>query len=1094
MSEPSFQSFSAHLAHLPEAERADVKKAYDFAVQSHSGQKREDDSPYVSHVIEVAAVLAKWEADRDTIIAALLHDVIEDTKVQKRDILEKFGRRVALLVDGITKFTQADLSPTLPLNRKVETLRKLFDVMRVDMRCVLIKLADRYHNVQSISVLPGSRPRRIAEETLSVYYKIASHLGMRELRHVFAEECVPYAFDSGPEDKAERDRLYEESKALLPQFESALENERARVIAMEIEPRNLLQFHLRREEKDGKALLLDATLLSVVVKSEEDCYHMLKVFHTVFRPVTGTFRDFIAAPSEAGYQSLHTVVMLPEGGTMEVRIRTSEMARQAAKGVILWLYGNTQNIPPTFSWLRRSKELDLKTRDSSGAFWEALEADILRETVSIVVDRVRLSIPRGSTVLDAAYALYDSRAGFLKSATVAGRQEGLATMLKEDDALHLTFDEKEQVGSDWLQMVSTTHARLLIVDVLKKMDRSEKVALGRRLLQKELDHYGKGFVSDLTRGQHQYVAAEFRRAGFDDVLAMVGEGVIRARDMLFALFPEKGSADHKTGRYSFRLHLNAMARSGEDILSLLNAVIRTTNVTIERTMVKSGGTKGVVDIMLIGSAADRIEYADFVELLDRQEWISQFRTLISRYQKALLLGSFFFAFLLIGLDILFLPYYRGLIAHHALVPEFVIQTLPLIPILVVNYYLLQLLRHYVVRMRSESWFLGVGLFLNIVGLGLLVVRLILLSATFSIYPLIAIFTIFLLYLGYKFFQTDSLFSDVDKHRLRPIADSQWSTMRHDKVVGYVIRFLAVIIWGVDVIYIKYTPVNLVSPFLRTFLLSLGVLGLSAVILALKALSKGVRDVFRPLKTERFFLLLVFGQVGYMYLQNASLLYTTGTNLLLFHNFGPLLGLLIAAAFWRREIAYLKEPATMFWIFILAMTAGIGGSILVYNTVQTAGSHSIVGDGLALLATLFDVLLVVGQIEYVKKFRNVDPALLNTYIFSCVLFFSAPVVIGAYFLQIADFFRGLSPLTILLGMGIGLFIGTGQMLNYVAFKRIDGYLAYIMFNLSFVIAFTIETFVIRSVHPTTLLLISAALIIGSTAMAELINSRAQKKGL
>ena len=186
MSVTDFHALAPHLLHLSEGEKADVRRAYEFAVLVHKDQRREDGSPYVTHVIAVAATVASWHADRDTIIAALLHDVLEDTATRRHEIAHQFGRRVAMLVESVTKFTLADLSPDLPLDRKIETLRKLFDVMRHDMRSVLIKLADRLHNVLTIDALPEERRRRFAEETLDVYHKIALHLGMRALRHQYA--------------------------------------------------------------------------------------------------------------------------------------------------------------------------------------------------------------------------------------------------------------------------------------------------------------------------------------------------------------------------------------------------------------------------------------------------------------------------------------------------------------------------------------------------------------------------------------------------------------------------------------------------------------------------------------------------------------------------------------------------------------------------------------------------------------------------------------------------------------------------------------------------------------------------------------------
>lgn len=1099
MQQPDFRRLAAALKHLSPGEVADVRRAFDFAVQAHAPQKREDGSPYVLHPIAVAEIVAGWKADRDTVIAALLHDVLEDTDVTKEQMVERFGRHASLLVEGITKFSQADLSPDLPLDRKIETLRKLFDVMRLDMRSIVIKLADRLHNVQTIDSLPTpERRRRFAIETLTVYYKIAFHLGMREMRRTFAEYCVPHAFDVGPSERTERNRLCHQAESIPLMLERELIKKEGedRVLQVFLQPRNLFIFHQRVEERGGAALLQDAFSISIIVRSEEDCYHLLKTLHTLYRPQSAQFRDFIAAPSDAGYQSLHTFVTLPDGSVIEVRIRTPEMYEQAMHGVTTLLFQNAGILPPTFAWLKRSASLDLQTRDSSSAFWEALESDILRETISVTVDKQRLSLPKGATALDSAYALYDERAGTVKLLTVNGRPISGAEILREDDEVHLTFDASPQVAFDWLQMVSTRHARLLIVDVLKKSDKSDKLALGATLLQKELDHYNKGLLSELSRAQCQHVAEHFRRESFDQVLSMIGEGVLRARDIVFFMFPEGNQAklagNKKRGVYPFRLTITAAEHPGQDVLSQFHGIVRMSEATVKSVSVEPTADHGM-EISVSGQTQDRLQFADFIELLERQEWISGVQTLLPARQKAFMLGAFLLSSLVVLADIILFPRYQQIIGQLSWLPSVFVQILPLIPILILNYYLLRLLRHYVVRMRTDRWFLGVALLLNIVGLVLLVLRMTLLQkATSSLLPLIAIFAAFLGYVTYRFFQTDALFAAYDQKKLHPISTTEWQGIKSRKVVGYGIRLLAVLVWGLEPIYIRYTPVNALAPSLRTFLLGIGVLLPSFVMYSCRYLVQHKKIPKFSINYNGAFLALIIGQVGHMYFKNASLMYTSGTNLLLFNNFSPLLGLIVAAFFWRKEIPYLKQPRNMLIVFLLGVLGGLGSSLLVYNESQLTLSYSVLGDIFAMISMFFDLLLVIGQIQYLKSFPKTDGMLLNIHIFFFLLLGTAPVIaLSPLFHE--NILQALTPTTLFLGLGIGLFVGIGQFLNYEAFKRIDGYLAYMMFNLSVLITFVIEAFVIHSVEPTVLLIISGLLIIGASVTAEIVNSRCQRSG-
>lgn len=1099
MQQPDFSTLLSKLSHLPEGEISDVREAFDFAVSAHAHQTREDGSPYVLHVIAVAETLAGWKADRDTVIAALLHDVLEDTEIRKDEITEKFGRRVALLVESVTKFTQADLSPDLPLDRKVETLRKLFDVMRYDMRSILIKLADRLHNVLTIDALPTTdRRRRFALETLNIYHKIALHLGMREVRHVFAEHCVPDAYDDGIGALAERDRSYEEASHLRGVIERDFLHTQASttVLSVRIEPRNLLTFYDRRKARGGVSVPLDAFIVSISVATEDECYRMLRLLHTLYRPVSGQFRDYIAAPSDAGYQSLHTIVTLADGRAVEVRIRTPEMHDQAMRGITLWLFSG-QRVPPTFTWLKRTESLDLKTRESSSAFWEALQTDVLSETISVIVDKRRMSIPKGSTILDAGYAAYDDRAGFVRSATIGGVQQALATILKEDQDVHLTFDTKEQVGFEWLQMISTQHARMHIVDVLKMTSKIDKQTLGASLLQKELDHYSRGHLSELSKHQCQQCAKHFRRETFSDVLSMIGEGVIRARDVVFFLFPDQNLhfvTGQKRGRYTFRLHIVATEHTGQDVLSLLHGVIRTTDVIVTKSVIRSRTQRGIVDIVLSGSADDRLQFADFIDLLERQEWASSVQTMISRPQKFFLVLSSFIALFVVALDIAFLPSFQAFVDRQTVLPSMLLQAVPLLPILVVNYILLHLLRHYIVRMRTERWFLGMGLLLNVIGLVLLIVRIFMVGIEHgSLLPLIAVFTISLLYMGYRFFQADMLFAPTVDADIQP--EQVKKSVRYitrDKVIGYSIRLCAVVVWGLLPIYIRYTPVLTVPPILRLFLMGVGVFVPFSMALIIRSLVTTRRFPSFYLPYNPAFLIMVLGQVVFAYLENVSLLYTSGTNFLLFNNFSPVLGLFLAVLFWRQDVPYLRKPQTMLWIFMLAFLCALGSGLLIYSNAtdssNTLHPNIFIGDFLALLSTFFDVLGTVGQIQYIRHCSKANGLLLNIHLFFYFLLVSLPIlVIGTMIGFVTPFSY---PLFLwILGIGIGVIFGCGMLLNLEAFKRIDGYIAYMLFNLSVVVTFAFEAFIFHSVSLTLQLCISALLIIGASVAAEYLNSRA-----
>ncbi|MBP9773696.1 MAG: HD domain-containing protein [Candidatus Peribacteraceae bacterium] len=1096
-------SLRAAIGYLQQNDIDRVQRAFDLAVTAHEGQKRGDGTPYVTHVIAVAEIIAGWQGDSDTLCAALLHDTLEDTTVTKGQISEEFGKHVSLLIEGVTKFSKADFSDNTSLDSKIETIRRLFEVMRRDIRVIIIKLADRLHNIRTISTLPTADRRvRFARETMDVYYKLALRLGMRGVRREYADVCIPYLLAQGQQWKDLRDELCRQNAAIPHMIQRDLDVQSDRLHPdINLQCRDLFLFsEMLRKKGGGTAVVTDAFVIVVITDTEDGCYQLLKSLHTLYRPVSNQFRDYIAAPGDTGYKSLHTSVTLPGGQVIEMRIRTWQMHEQAEKGIVCALFSTAHGTAqPTFDWLIRSQEIDLQTRESSSAFWEGLESDILREGISITVNGQRVSLPKGATALDAVYSALDAQAGKTMAILLSGRPVHFSQVLIDDDDVHATFDENEHVTFDWLKNISTRHARSLIVEVLKHRSQSEKVVLGATLLQKEFDYYKKGLVQQLKRNVLQEIASHFRRDNFNDVLSMIGEGAIRARDVLFFLYPadaEKSAGrSHAGGVYTFRLSITGAQERQQDILAQLTEISRESDVSITHTSVRFDTKTGIFSVTLSGSTIDRLHFADFVDALERQDSISSVQTLIPYREKLALVGAMSLSFIVILADVILLPQYPHWLAKIGDFSRVLIQVLPFIPILLTTSYLLRTLRRYVVRMRTDRWFLGVGFLLNVIGLMLIIVRVAFSEDTVSsgFLPLMAIFVLSLFFLGYQFFQTEILFSRVEKTAGKPLSSSQWRSLKKQKVLGYGIRLLAVIIWGTEPIYIKYTAANDLSPFLRTFLLGIGVLIPSALIYLFRLLRRKRLDVSFALPYDRYFILLVVGQIGYMYFKNASLLYTSGTNLLLFNNFAPLIGLLIASFFWRKDISYLREPRNILFIFMLAIAAGIGSSMLVYNGTISHQSTSIAGDALAMISTFFDVLMTIGQIEYIKRFRSTDGSLLNIHIFLFLLLFTAPVVlVGA--LTHSPILSGLTMHSLLLGLGIGLFVGFGQLLNYEAFKRIDGYLAFMMFNLSILITFLFEVFFVHSLKPTPLLIVSGLLIITASLSAEFINSRAQKKGL
>ncbi len=1098
-----FSRLESILGYLTETQLGDVRDAYKLACEAHAGQLRNDGSPYVNHVIEVAEIAGQWHADRDTIVAALLHDVLEDAPVKKDEITRRFGRHVAMLVDGVTKFTNADLDHDLPLDRKTETLRKLFDVMRRDVRVALIKLADRLHNIYTIDLLPSpERRKRFALETLGVYYKLATHLGMRQVRQAYADFCIPYSSDDGARAKQLRDSVCAQGELMFPSIERQLRGEDASgdLLALEIQPRDLLKFLERMGERRWQPAASDAYSIVLVVKTEEACYRLLKHIHTLYRPVSGQFRDYIAVPAESGYRSLHTHVTMPDGVVIDIRLRTEQMHEQAQYGVTTFLFRGA-GIGPKFSWLQRSAEIDLQTRENSGEFWDALESDILRETISVSVDRQRIAVPKDSTALDAVYALYRERAGNVQQISIDGQPAAMSHTLKPDDDVYVTMAPNETITFDWLKYVKTKLARSMIVDVLKQRDKSEKVRLGMQLLQRELDFYKKGIVRDLPKAKQQHVADHFRRRDFEDVITMIGEGVLRARDVVFYLYPEHRRFPFvrllQRNGYSFRLCVSGTADRQRDVQVRLNQLIQEADVSITGTTIRFDAATHTFEIYLSGTSSDRPHFADFIDILERQDWISKVQTMLSIRQRAALTISFCIALGVLMLYVLLLPQYYRAFAGVPSMPLFLLHVLPLIPILGANYYFLSLLQHYVLSMRREQWFFGLGFVLNVFGVLLVMWKLPVLTGQVPLLMVLFIFTFAMLFLGYRFVRT--LFElepsrAVQGAAVTPaLAVKVAASARRQKLTGYFLRFGAVFIWGIEPVLIRYTSIQNLSPLLRVNIWAVAgaVSGFIAIFILNRFYKPGEKLAYNT-PYNRYFWTIVFANLSYNYFLHKSLLFTTATNVNLVLSYAPVFALLLAFLVWRKRISYFNSPKTIQQIFMLFGLSALGGTMLVYNDFQTTAQGAL-GDLFALMIAFSDVAFMMSNIHYVKYSKVMTNTIsLATHHFVWIAVVTlAMIMFGNTFMGF-DITFNLTPEQWAVNIGVGVITLLGLVLTFEAFKRIDGLLAFMMLNLAPFIAFLFELLFFRhTINANALFFLGGGLIIAASIFAEVINSRCEK---
>lgn len=533
---------------LPEsispADRDKVRRAYALAEVAHRGQKRASGEDYIQHSLAVAAILAELKAPVPVVVAGLLHDTVEDTPVTLLQLKQEFGDEVAKLVDGVTKLTQLPRvsrggrdgrreSATRTELAK-ETLRKTFLAMGDDVRVVVIKLADRVHNMRTLSHLPEEKRKRIAEETLEIFAPLANRLGIWQMKWELEDLGFRYVFPDKYKEIAEdvADRRSDREKELQTICERVKKVLEEAGIQAEVSgrPKHLLSIY-RKMERKGVPFdqVFDVRGARIVVQSEADCYLALGVIHHRWKPVPGTFDDYIATPKDNFYQSLHTAVIFDDGKTLEVQIRTPEMNLHAEFGIAAhWRYKEGKQRDQAFEqriiWLRRLMEWR-QDIDNASDFVDAMKSDVFDDRVYAFTPRGDIiDLPAGSTPIDFAYHIHTDIGHRCRGAKVAGKLVTLDYKLKTGDGVEILTAKRGGPSRDWLnpslEMVKSQRARSKIRQWFKLEDREQNIAHGRGLLERELHRLGFEAVS------YEQLAHEQGFVQVDDLLAGVGCGDI----------------------------------------------------------------------------------------------------------------------------------------------------------------------------------------------------------------------------------------------------------------------------------------------------------------------------------------------------------------------------------------------------------------------------------------------------------------------------------------------------------------------------------------------------------------------------------------
>jgi GTP pyrophosphokinase len=542
------------VSYHPDPDLDVIKKAYVYSAKVHQGQLRNSGEPYLIHPLEVAGILAQLHLDEASIVTGLLHDTIEDTLATAEELTELFGPEVAQLVDGVTKLSKFSASATLSQEEKqAENFRKMIIAMAQDIRVILVKLADRTHNMRTLEHMPEEKQQRIARETLDIYAPLANRLGISWIKTELEDLSLRYLKPQEHADLLEKlNRRRKEREQYIEQVVHLIEG---KLQERQIQGRVSGRFkHIYSIYKKMKAQgidfeqIHDVIAFRLIMPTVSSCYEALGLIHQLWKPVPGRFKDFIAIPKPNMYQSLHTAVIGPMSERMEVQIRTEEMHRIAEEGIAAhWAYKEGKALiskdDEKFAWLRQLMEWQQDLKDPK-EFLETVKVDLFTDEVFVFTPKGDVkSLPRGATPVDFAFAIHSDIGNRCVGAKVNGKIVPLRYKLKNGDMVEVLTNPQAHPSKDWLTFVKTSRAQQRIRSFIKQQQRDKSLQLGRELTDKEFRRFSLNLNKMIKSGELKALSNELGYRIEEDMLVAIGYGKIVPQQLIKRLVPPEKLAD-----------------------------------------------------------------------------------------------------------------------------------------------------------------------------------------------------------------------------------------------------------------------------------------------------------------------------------------------------------------------------------------------------------------------------------------------------------------------------------------------------------------------------------------------------------------------
>ena len=534
-----------------------IEKAYNFASEAHKSQKRESGEPYIIHPIDVAEILAELGMDTNTIAAGLLHDVLEDTDCTYKEMSDMFNEEIASLVNGVTKLGKIEYKSKQ--EQQADNVRKMLLAMAKDIRVIIIKLADRLHNMRTLKYMPKEKQKRISKETLDIYAPLAHRLGISKVKWELEDLCFRYLHEEEYYDLVNQiaEKRVERETYIAKIIEDLYGKLEDAGIDSDIDgrPKHFYSIYRKMVTKNKSIeQIFDLTAIRILVNSVKDCYEVLGIVHTIYKPIPGRFKDYIAMPKPNMYQSLHTTVIGPQGKTFEIQIRTFEMHKTAEYGIAAhWKYkeGDTSdNKEKSFEnklvWLRDMLEWQKETSDAE-EFMEGFKINLFTDEIFLFTPKgVVIDLPNGATPIDFAYRIHTDIGNKCVGAKVNGKIVPLDYKLKTGQIVEiLTSNSSKGPNMDWLNIAKSNQAKSKIRAWFKKAKKEENITKGKEVFERELKKQGVHYA-DIAKGEaYDKVIKRYNINCMDDLYALVGLGAVVASAFIAKLKEENLSKDEK---------------------------------------------------------------------------------------------------------------------------------------------------------------------------------------------------------------------------------------------------------------------------------------------------------------------------------------------------------------------------------------------------------------------------------------------------------------------------------------------------------------------------------------------------------------------